>query len=152
MTRRFSLKDSDWGTLEIFVIHENPTTLEWESEWDCFRTEEILKPVSNLFTKPSYNAYQDALRGSPMSLIKELGLTPKSCFLKTPQAFLQCFHKSQCAMYKKNICLANAKPPECFQASVEKNEDLGIKLSYIFSLWRDGIYVLIAPSDNPLDV
>ncbi len=152
MTRQFKIQDDDWGEYTLFVIYkkqdENDNTV-WEDKWDCFRTDPELQHIGDLFTDVSYDAYQDALRNHGLRLIQELGPSPEACFLKTKNDALLCAHRDNCAMHDPNDCLGNKEPPVCFEANAttdEPDHNKNTLTTQIFDMWRNGFYVIIAPT------
>ena len=154
MTRQFKIQDDDWGEYTLFVIHkkfDEEGNIVWEDRWDCFRTDPELQHIGDLFTEVSYDAYQDALRNHGFRLIQELGPPPEACFLKTNDTALLCVHRDNCAMHDPDECLGNKEPPVCFEANAtttEPDHNKNTLTTQIFDMWRNGFYVIIAPSER----
>lgn len=162
MTRQFKIQDDDWGEYTLFVIHkrqdhhdqdhdhdhQDETSFVWEDKWDCFRTDPDLQHIGDLFTEVSYDAYQDALRNHGLRLIQELGPPPEACFLKTNNDALLCAHRNNCAMHDPEDCLGNKEPPVCFEANATTDHNKNTLTSQIFDMWRNGFYVIIAPTER----
>ena len=154
MTRTFRIKDDSWGECPVFVIHryEDGT---WEKKWDLFRTDEPFKGIGNLFSVVTFEAYQDALRGHSIRLIKELQLPPEGCFSKTGNALLLCRHRDNCSMHDPEDCLADndPHPPLCFEANAiedEESTEKNMLMTQVFDMWRKGFYIIIAPMEEEL--
>lgn len=144
MPRQFKLHDPDWGERLFYVIHEDPDG-SWPLEWEPFRVLPELKPVSDLFSRVSNASYQDALRQYAMPLLKELGLPPEACLIKTPQEMIPCQLRKSCAMHDKKTCRGDKdEVPPCYQATVTSLEEgISNQVSRVFELWRLGFYILI---------
>lgn len=147
-TRLFTVNDSEWGNFKVCVVYEQLDG-SWRGDWNVFKGS--LYPIGRLFSKVSYNAYQDALRGGSISLIKELGVSPQNAFLKiskTNPEYLRCFHKDDCSMYDKNKCLGNkGNVPACFQAEHEDSDE-SLLVTEVFSLWRQGVFIIVTPEQD----
>lgn len=149
MARKFVLNDPSWGEVPCVILHEDVNGA-WESKWEILREEESVSSIISCFSVVSQSAYQDALRHYPLPLIQELGLPPAACLMKTKDKFLQCAHRKLCSMYEKKGCLGDkASVPVCFQADIgEDRQDIEIKITEVFELWRMGFYILrVAPPD-----
>lgn len=142
--KQFKLHDPSWGEVLCYVIHENSEG-QWNGGWEVLRSNPLLQPILSLFSRVSYPAYQDALHHYALPLIKELGLSPSMCFVKSPDQFLQCSERKTCPTYAKKTCQGNhPKVPMCFMSAVPE-PDLEPYMTYIFSLWRQGFYIIIVP-------
>lgn len=146
MSRFFSVQDESWGAFSFFIIHTREDG-SWEDDWDIFRTSDELLPISQYFTLASYDAYQDALRNYPMSLIKELGPKPSLCLLKQREPFVECSERLKCSMFNKKKCVGNKTPPICFTSNTS-NKEASLLVARVYDLWRQGIYIVVAPKDE----
>jgi hypothetical protein len=143
MARELRVKDPIYGDIKLYVIHESREGV-WSKRWDMFQTHPELQGVGHLFSRISYESYQDALYGHARNLITELSYNSESCFIKTPDFFLECLHKKECPTYHQGHCKGNVpKVPICYQANIE--DGLTPDLTFVFDLWRQGFYIIIVP-------
>lgn len=127
MGRQFTAHDPDWGAIDLYVITEYEDG-RWEGEWEPFRIMPELAPISQLFSRVSYEAYQDALRKYPMPLIKELGLPPEICLVKLGIGGSTMVGGTR----------LDEGDPGLFEV-----ETFALKA---YELWRMGVYIVIAPA------
>lgn len=151
--RQFTVIDSVWGSYDLFVITEYPgdddgndgndegTRPFWGRAWEIFHTNPALKPITDLFSRISYEAYQDALRGHVMPLLRELGPEPEACLLK-----LGITSEALDGMEGDLLPWAS----EDLEKGDEDDFRFEVETSalFVYELWRSGVYIIIAPSED----
>jgi hypothetical protein len=149
MSRRITIEDEDWGEYELFVLWESENG-QWDDvEWSEIREIEEIQPLIELFSRVTWESYQDALNGNSMHLIRELGLPPEKCLIKGDIPVSKGFYHEECPAYDKAECFGHKSPPPCFSPTVEEvSFEVREIVSDIYEYWRNDVWIIIVEEDT----
>lgn len=149
MSRRIKIQDEDWGEFDLFILSESEDGSWDDQEWEKLKEWEEVDPLIDLFSRVTWESYQDALNGYAMPLIEELELKPESCLIKADLPISQCFYWNTCPAYDEDKCFGHKDPPACYNASIEEAPfDLQRTVSDIYRFWQDGTWIVIVEEDT----
>lgn len=121
----------------------------WEEKWEPIRQHPDLKDLRDVLPTVSRDAWQKALSGWSNPLASELGVPPEGAAAKIEGQYTLCKYREPCGSHDPDKCKVDGLEfPPCFLADLEGTFEVRSKVTRIFEYWKDGVYVLLVPSES----
>lgn len=149
MSREMTIEQKKWGIYYLFVLHESTDGTWDDQEWEAVRQHDETDELVDLFSRVTWESYDDALHGYTMPLIEELELDPESCLIKGQLALSQCLHHEVCPSYDEDACYGHKEPPPCYEPTIEEADyNLRSTVARIYELWRNDVWIVVVEEDT----